>query len=505
MRRLGTILGVIAVSACTCTPDPILEEDAGLDCGGEAHLDLPLRTQVDQVRSGERTGTSLVEGYLERVVACDSVLNAIYTIDPEAHVHAEALDAANDGGAALQGAVILVKDNIDAAGFATTGGALALVNNVASTDAEAVRRLRAANALVYGKANLTELASLRDSEMRQGWSTLGDQTVNARDITRSPCGSSSGSAAAVAAGLASAALGTETNGSIICPASANGVVGFKPTVGLVSRRGMIPVAASFDTVGPITRTVGDAARLLSVIAAPDAQDPAVSDAPSELSLDFESPLGAASLSGKRLGYVHFGYAAPVLALFDAERTRLEAAGATVVDVQLDPVPGTDARTVVLHEFKAGLNAYLDAHPIEDQPRSLQGLIDFNVANSGVVLHRYGQDTLIAAQQTTGLDAATYQESLGRIRTVRTRLHEVLVANDLDAFITPSLGPAWVLSDAGDPQVPFAWRHAAFAGAPHLTVPMGEVEGLPVGLSIFGARWDDAKVLAIGHAYEQLPR
>ena len=289
------------------------------DADVSAWLDKPLRDQVAAIEGGQLTGADLEAGYRARVDARDPSVHAIVIIDPQAGATASSLDGHHGG--ALQGAVIVVKDNIDTQGLATTAGSLALATNEPVKDAFVVDRLRAAHAVVLAKTNLSEWANFRSTASISGWSSVGGQTYNGTHPGYSPCGSSAGSAAAVAAGLASAALGSETDGSIVCPASMNGVVGFKPTVGLVSRAGVVPISATQDTVGPITKTVGDAARVLSAIAGPDPADPATADIPTGMSLDFEAGLTGASLAGKRFGVVDFGYGAPVDAVFAAARAR----------------------------------------------------------------------------------------------------------------------------------------------------------------------------------------
>jgi amidase len=293
----------------------------------------------------------------------------------------------------------------------------------------------------------------------------------------------------------------------VCPSSINGVVGFKPTVGLVSRSGVIPISSTQDTVGPITKTVGDAARMMSAIAGPDASDPATSAIPSTMSLDFEAPLATATLTGKRLGVVSFGFPAQVTNVFNAEKARLVAAGATVINVTLDTQSyGNASYTVLLYEFKVGINAYLGAHPAAGRA-SLQDLIAFDTANAATVMPYFGQEVFVQSQATTNLSDPTYT-------TAKTQAHDgaatngidaVMTTNSLDALISPTAGVAWPLSTTGDPPFVTSSTPAAVAGYPHLTVPMGQVNGLPVGMSFFGRAWDDAKILAIGYAYEQLPR
>jgi amidase len=488
--------------------------DSGLPSLDPAdYLDRTLREQVAVMEAKQLTAAGLTAAYLGRIESRDrgsSGLRAVLAVDPEAEADAALLDEKRGSGALLQGAVILVKDNIDSEGLATTAGSTALANNVPDADAPSIAKLRAANGVVLGKTNLSEWANFRGFRSSSGWSSVGGQTLNGADSAYNPCGSSSGSGAAVAAGMASAALGTETDGSIVCPASVNGVVGFKPTVGLVSRTGVVPISHTQDTIGPMTKDVGDAARVLSVIAGPDPADPATAEIPASLDLDFEAALEGASLSGKRLGVGGPGpFPLAVRDLFDAQLARIEAAGAEIVPITL-PSPaayGNDEFTVLLYEFKPDLNAYLASHARSGQPQTLAELIAFNEANAAVVMPFFGQEIFEQAEATTGLAAPEYLTAKDNAR--RAALDDGIVAlmatSNLDAILAPTASYAWVTDHAnGDPPIAASSGLAAVAGCPHLTVPMGEVNGLPVGLSIFAGRWQDGEVLALGYAYEQLP-
>jgi amidase len=496
------VLAAFAISACVHHKARNADDD---------YVDRPLREQVAGIESGATTSVRLLEAYVSRVEARDrgaEATHAVIALDPEARSSATSSDSSSQGRRPLRGVPILVKDNIDTRGVATTAGSLALARNVARHDARVVERIRSAGGVILGKTNLSEWANFRGDRSTSGWSSLGGQTFNGRVPRRSPCGSSSGSAAAVAAGFASAALGTETVGSVVCPASMNGVVGFKPTVGLVSRAGVVPISASQDTVGTITHTVGDAARLLGVIAGADPNDPATLSIPEGMNLDFEAAVANATLRGKRLGVVDFGFGPAVKHAFAVQRARLEAAGATLVDVNLGPVDWKDEMTILLHEFKIGINRYLAAHPVPGQPRTLEELIAFNEANAGTVLVRFGQELFMRAQETTGLSATEYVRARAAARSAAgpNGIDAVLAAHRLDALISPTASPAWTVSPSeGDPELPDASAPAAVAGYPHLTVPMGLVEGLPVGISFFAGAWHDAEVLALGHAYESLAR
>lgn len=495
--------------------------DIGSDADGDANvdpaeaLDWSLEEQAEAVEEGRLGCEGLVEGYLERVAARDEGpegINAFIALDEDVEAEAARLEEERGRGLPLLCGVIGVKDNIDVDGFATTAGSLALEVNLVDEDAPLVARLRAAGALVVGKTNLSEWANFRGHGSTSGWSSLGGQTRNGFDPAYNPCGSSSGSAAAVAAGLVVAAIGTETDGSITCPAAMNGVVGMKPTVGLVSRAGIVPISFTQDTAGPITRTVRDAALLLTVMAGPDPLDRATDAIPEDLDLDFVAALGGASLEGVRLGVVRSltGYDDGLDAVFDAELARMEEAGATLVPVLLPSgaVYGRDEMTVLLFEFKAGVNDYLASHPQPGQAASLGELIEFNIANADAVMPYFGQELFEAAQVTPGLEDPAYLRALDNAASVV--LDEGILAamddEDLDALVAPTTGPAFMTAyETGDVFSGIASGPAAVGGAPHITLPMGQVRGLPVGLSIFAAPWQDGRVLALAHAYETLDR
>lgn len=472
------------------------------------YLDRPLTEQVTAIQDGKITSEGLASAYLGRVAERDPEINAVLLQNPDAQAEATALDESADKSGKLFGVSILVKDNIDTQGIATTAGSLAMANNVPTSNAFVMTRLRAASAVMLGKTNLTEWAAWRGYGGANGWSSLGGQTHNGFDPAYSPCGSSSGSGAAVAAGMCSAALGTETDGSIVCPSTVNGIVGFKPTVGLVSRAGVIPISSSQDTVGPMARNVRDAARVLSVIAGEDPADPATANIPAGMSLDFEAALDAASLAGKRLGVVSLGVPIAVKNVFEAAKTKLEAAGAILIEVDLDQSSFVgDELTLMRHEFKVGINAYLAAHPVPGQAGTLAELIQFNEDHALEVMPYGGQELFIESEATTGLDSPLYiaAKASAHSATRENGIDLLLASQNLDALIAPTGSAAWVTNPTGDPPFSVISGPAAVAGYPHITVPMGlSSNGLPVGLSIFASAWQDTEVLALGYAYEQLP-
>ncbi len=416
---------------------------------------------------------------------------------------------APQAGVPLAGVPILLKDNIETADMPTTAGSLALVNNAPGRDAPLVARLRAAGAVILGKTNLSEWANIRSSSSVSGWSAVGGLTRNPHALDRNTCGSSSGSGAAVAAGLAPAAIGTETDGSITCPAAINGIVGFKPTVGMVSRTHIVPISHSQDTAGPMTRTVEDAAILLSVIAGSDPADPATAEADARKT-DFRAALDAGSLRGARIGVARFmaGYSSGTDRVFDQTLQALRDAGAVLVEITEGPdadAIGEAEFTVLKTELKADLNAYLaSTEPTQVPTRTLADVIAFNAA-SPREMGLFGQETFIAAEATKGLDDPEYITA--RATSLRLAglegIDRLLRQNDVVALIAPTNGPAWSIDAVnGDHYLGSASQLAAVAGYPHLTVPMGFVQGLPVGLSIIGAKWDDARILSLGYAFEQ---
>jgi len=412
--------------------------------------------------------------------------------------------------AVLFGMPILLKDNIETADMPTTAGSLALVDNAPGRDAPLVTRLRAAGAAVVGKTNLSEWANIRSGNSISGWSAVGGQTRNPYDPERTPCGSSSGSAVAVAIGLTPVAIGTETDGSITCPASVNGVVGFKPTVGLVSRTHIVPISHSQDTAGPIATTVEDAAIVLTAIAGSDPLDSATAEADARR-VDYRAALDANSLQGARLGVMRFlvsNYSAEARAEFERALTNLRAAGAEIVEITEAPADfrqiGGWELTVLLTELKHDLNLYLaSTDPEQVRTRTLADVIAFNAAEPRETV-LFGQELFELAQATGGLDDPAYVEA--RERSFRASgpegIDRMMATHNVVALIAPTTSRAWTndREDEDDMQGS-ASRLAAVAGYPHLTVPMGFDRGMPVGISFIGGKWDDARVLSLGHAYE----
>ena len=473
--------------------------------------------------AGETTSAALTGHYLARIEELNPALHAVITVSQDALAQAAASDdnrAASGARGPLEGIPVLVKDNVQVTGMPTTAGSPALLN-AQPPDAFIISRLRAAGAVVLGKANLSEWANFRSTHSTSGWSTLGGQAANPHALDRNPSGSSSGSAVAVAAGLAPLAIGTETDGSIVSPAAACGIVGVKPTAGLVSRAGIVPVSPVQDTAGPMAATVADAAALLSALAAPDPQDPAI-DIPPDFSertrqLSNLSYLDADALSGARIGVWRAGSAAAnaaTRAVLDAAVERLRSLGARVVD----PVELPDADKIaepewgaLKYEFKYGINAYLEylaayrAGPGDGVPGSLAELIEFNARNAAMVLARFGQEIFEESEATSGnlADPKYLEQRAAATRLAVTALDKPTREHELAAIVALTATPAWLTDYVlGDHHVFGTSTAAAVAGWPSVTVPAGYVSGLPVGLSFTGPRWSEPRLLALAHAFEQ---
>ncbi|HMP46240.1 MAG TPA: amidase, partial [Sphingopyxis sp.] len=414
----------------------------------------------------------------------------------------------------LHGIPVLLKDNIEAAGpVPTTAGSLALKDNVTGRDAPLVARLRDAGAVILGKTNLSEWANIRSNGSTSGWSAVGGLTKNPHALDRNTCGSSSGSGAAMAASLAALTVGTETDGSIICPAGVNGVVGFKPTVGLVSRTYIVPISYSQDTAGPMTLTVRDAANLLTAMAGSDPADPATAEADARKA-DYSAGLRATGLQGKRIGVLRdrIGGRADIAALFDAALAQMADLGATIVEIKdsrkgLEEL-GAAEFEILLTELKTDMAAYLAGLPAADGPKTLADLIAFNKADPEE-LRWFDQSLFELAESKGGLDSPAYIEAKAKAARLAgpEGIDRLLGDHGVDLLVGVSNGPAWTsdLVNGDHYSGPGASQLPAVAGYPHLTVPMGAIEGLPIGISFIGPKWADAEVLTAGYAYEQASR
>ena len=448
-----------------------------------------------------------VRAALDRIARIDPQLHSVIAVDPTAIDQARRVDAGNFHGP-LAGQPVLIKDNIEAAGpLPTTAGSLALANNVTNRDAPLVARLRAAGAVIVGKTNLSEWANIRSTRSISGWSALGGQTHNPWAIDRNPCGSSSGSGAAVAAGLVRMAMGTETDGSVTCPASINGIVGLKPTVGLVSRTHIVPISHSQDTAGPMTATVREAAELLTVIAGSDPADPATRDADKHKA-DYAARLDANSLKGKRIGVMRFSSTPELNPAFETALAMLRKSGAVLVDIKKfnDSAVGKNELPVLLTELKADMAKYLKSSPAPIQARTLSDLIAFDKAHEREEMLLFGQELFDQAQKTKGLSDPAYRKA----RTTSFQaagpngIDRLLKQNNVAALVGPTAGPSWKIDAVNGDQFSGggAGNLPAVAGYPHLTVPMALIKGLPVGLSFIGTKWSEPLLLSLGYAYEQ---
>ena len=473
------------------------------------------------MESGELSSRRLTEMYLERIQALDTrgpTLRSIIESNPEALDIAEALDRERAAGSVrgpLHGIPILLKDNIDTAdAMRTTAGSLALLDSRPAQDAFVAERLRAAGALLLGKANMSEWANFRSPHSSSGWSARGGQAVNPYSLDRSTSGSSSGSASAVAANLAAAALGTETDGSILSPANVNGIVGIKPTVGLTSRAGVVPISHSQDTVGPFGRTVADAAALLGAIAGPDPRDPATQASAGRAHADYTRYLDAGALRGARLGIareVYSGYSEKTDAVFERVIEALRSAGAVIVDpaniTTGKQMSVSEAELIVLYfEIKADMAAYLATRVGANPPRTLADLIAFNEAHAAEEMPFFGHEHFLQAQQKGGLDDPAYLAALEenhRLSRVEG-IDAVMAERQLDALVMPTGSPAWKIDHVnGDHSGGGASSQpAALAGYPAISVPSGEVHGLPVGVTFMGTAFSEAKLIALAYAFEQ---
>jgi amidase len=470
------------------------------------------------MEQGTSSAEAITRAYLDRIERLDGELNAVIVTNPNALAEARALDEErreHKVRGPLHGIPILLKDNIESRDpMPTTAGSLALAGNVTGRDAFFVSRLREAGAVILGKTNLSEWANFRSERSSSGWSGVGGQTNNPYDPTRNPCGSSSGSGAAVAASFAAVAIGTETNGSIVCPATANGVVGIKPTVGLVSRTGVVPISHSQDTAGPMARSLADAVTVLTAMIGRDEADPATVIADDAAGWSLAEDLRNDGLKGKRIGVVRSlaGFHSEVDRLFEAAIADLRAAGATVVDdlaFERKEDLGSAAYDVLLYEFKHDLNAYLASLPSPDDlpATTLEALIAFNEAHADEEMPFFDQEIFITSQAKGPLTEAAYTEALNLVQsTCRQGIDQLLAEHELDALIAPTGGPAWKTDLVnGDHFIGSSSSYPARAGYPNITVPMGAVHGLPVGLSFFASALSEPTLIEITFAYEQATR
>jgi amidase len=510
--RAGVATAAFAISGCSRP-----QQTAPVSGAPAFELDeATIATLQVEMASGRFTARAIAEKYLERIEQIDKsgpAVNAVLEINPDTLAIAGALDEERKSKGArgpLHGVPVIIKDNIDTADrMATTAGSLALEGSIAPRDSFVAERLRAAGAVILGKANLSEWANFRARNSSSGWSGRGGQTRNPYALDRNPSGSSSGSAVAVAANLCAVAVGTETDGSIVGPSAVNGIVGIKPTVGLVSRAGIIPIAHSQDTAGPMARSVTDAAILLGALAGPDPRDPATAKAGGNLHTDYRHFLQPGRLRGARIGVARkfFGYHRDVDRLMDIALDVMKRQGAVLVDPADLPRSGFGGSgfEVLLYEFKAGLNAYLAGLDPKVQVRSLKEVIAFNEKNRDREMPYFGQETMLKAEEKGPLTDKAYLYALAKCRRLSQTegIDAVMRKHNLDAIVAPAGGPAG-LTDLilGDHDIGGSSSPAAVAGYPSITVPAGFVHGLPVGISFFGAAWSEPKLLRIAYSFEQ---
>ncbi len=512
--QVGTLAGAVPfIGLQACAPK---SEEADAPVEQPFELEEWTVAQLQEaMESGKYTSRQICELYLNRIKEKDQSedgLNSVIEVNPDALSIAERLDAERAAGKVrgpLHGIPIMIKDNIDTGDrMQTTAGSLALVGNPAPKDAPIVAQLREAGAVLLGKTNLSEWANFRSTRSSSGWSGRGRQTRNPWAMDRNPCGSSAGSGAAASANMCAITIGTETNGSIVCPSSANGIVGIKPTVGLWSRTGIIPISETQDTAGPMCRTVADAATLLGALTATDSADKATQQAGRKVEADYTQFLDADGLSGKRIGLLKeaFGYHEAVDKIMDGVVATLEAKGATVVkdvDVVGDGEYGRAGFDVLLYEFKNGLNKYLATRP-DAAVKTLADVIKFNKDNADREMPYFQQEILEMSEAKGDLTEQEYKDALKTVLGVsRNGINNAMEKDNLDAIIGVTGGPAWPIDLInGDHFGTGSSSPAARSGYPNITVPAGLVHGMPVGISIFGKAYTEGKLISIAYAFEQ---
>jgi amidase len=470
--------------------------------------------------SGKHTSESITKKYLERIDEIDKrgpAINSVIEVNPDALAIATEMDRERKAGrrrGPLHGIPVLIKDNIDTHDrMMTTAGSLALQGSIAPQDSTVAKKLREAGAVIIGKTNLSEWANFRSSHSSSGWSGRGGQTKNPYVLDRNPCGSSSGTGAAIAANLAAIGVGTETDGSVVCPSNANSLVGIKPTVGLISRAGIIPISHSQDTAGPMCRTVRDAAIMLGVLTSADLRDPStgpVKGGLREVISDYTPFLDANGLKGARIGVQRksFGFNDAVDKVMNECVDTIKRLGATVIDPADIPTQGKFDDTeleVLLYEFKADLNKYLTSLGPSAPVKSLKEIIDFNEKNRDRELPYFGQDIMTKAQAKGPLTEKKYLDALAKNHLMsRTQgIDAVMIKNKLEAIIAPTGGPPWPTDLANGDHFTGGYSTAsAVAGYPHITVPAGYVFGMPVGISFFGRAWSEPTLIKFAYAFEQ---
>lgn len=508
----GSALALSGLAACQTSSENKSESAGDFNPAGFDLNETTIAALQEKMKSGELTSKEICRKYLDRIAKVDSVLKSVIELNPDALEIAESLDNERKVGKVrgpMHGIPVLIKDNIDTGDkMKTTAGSLALVENTASEDAFIIKKLREAGAVLLGKTNLSEWANFRSETSSSGWSGRGGQARNPYLLDRSPCGSSSGSGIAVAANLCALAIGTETNGSIVCPSGINGIVGIKPTLGMWSRRGIIPIAHSQDTAGPMARTVTDAAILLGTLAETDPNDSETHVPIGQLFNDYTPFLDKTGLKGARIGFATnmSGFHKGVDQLMKQTIQAMKDNGAEVVEFEFGTSRKMDGPSyqVLLYEFKAGLKQYLESHP-NCKPKSLADLIEFNKSNPSTEMPWFGQEIFEAANQKGGLDEKEYLEALAESKKLSQEegIDAEMSKHKLDCIFAPTNAPSWTIDWVnGDHFIGGSSSPAAISGYPAITVPTGFVFGLPVGISFFGKAWSEPVLLKIAYAYEQ---
>lgn len=508
---IAALASIIVFSGAYCIRSALAAEPTA--SVGFSFEEATIAELQARMGSGDLDSQQLTSAYLDRIAAIDDsgpMLNAVIELNPGALSEAAELDAERSAGKVrgpLHGIPVLLKDNIDAVPMVNSAGSLALAGHRPKQDAPLVAKLREAGAVILGKTNLSEWANFRSTRSTSGWSGRGGQTKHPYVLDRNPCGSSSGTGSAIAANLASVGVGTETDGSILCPAAINGLVGIKPTVGLISRTGVIPISVSQDTAGPMTRTVADAAALLDVMAAATDTADTATQASTRRRTDYAAALDPNALKGARIGVLRdaTGYQPDLDAAFERALAVLKASGATLVDVKI-PTAGQwgDAEfEVLLYEFKDGLNRYLadSGAPVA----SLAELIAYNKAHADAEMPWFGQELFEQTQAKGPLTDRAYLDAREKARRLAGKegIEATLTADKLDVLVAPTTSPAWMTDPVnGDHFTGGSYGVAAVAGTPSMTVPMGDVQGLPVGIAFLGAAWSEAKLIGYAYAFEQ---
>lgn len=506
----GSAVALTGLNACTSTQE---KTEESIDFSRFDLNEISIDTLQQKMEVGDMTSVRISKKYLERIELLDPVLKSVIELNPDVLEIAKRLDEERKNGkirSALHGIPIMIKDNIDTGDkMQTTAGSLSMEGHRAQEDAFIVKKLREAGAVLLGKTNLSEWANFRSTESSSGWSGRGGQVRNPFCLDRSPCGSSSGTGAAVSANLCTIGIGTETNGSIVCPSGVNGIVGIKPTLGMWSRSGIIPIAHSQDTAGPMARSVKDAAILLGALAEFDNNDGKTHLERGEIFTDYTQFLDKKGVQGKRIGIPTnmIGFHKGVDEQFKNATKILQENGAEIIEFEFENSRkiGRPSYQVLLYEFKAGLNQYLAKHP-SAPVKNMQEIIDFNKQNAEKSMPWFGQEIFMQAIEKGDLDEQEYLDSLETSKRLAGKegIDKVMDEHRLDAIMAQTNGPAWTIDWInGDHFSGGSSSPAAISGYPNITVPMGFVHGLPVGISFFGRAWSEPVLLNITYAFEQM--